>query len=82
MMVPGWYKVKNGAKYADVSERTFEDWLKQGLKYVQIPSGLRLVKPEWIDQFLEQFIQEVQPSSQANKSLKEVMREAAKELVS
>jgi hypothetical protein len=82
MIIPGWFKVKDASKYAGVSERTFEDWLKQGLKYVQIPSGLRLVKPEWIDQFLEQFIQEVQPTVQANKTLKEIIKEAAKELVS
>jgi hypothetical protein len=56
-MIPGWFKVKDAANYAGVSERTFEDWLRQGLKYAKIPSGLRLTKPEWIDQYLEGFIQ-------------------------
>ncbi|MBI4765094.1 MAG: hypothetical protein HY787_10870 [Deltaproteobacteria bacterium] len=60
-MIPGWVKVKEAAKYAGVSPRTLEDWLKQGLKYTQMPTGLRLLKPEWIDQFLERFL--VTPSS-------------------
>ena len=55
-MIPGWVKVKEAAKYAGVSERTFEDWLRQGLKYSQIPTGLRLIKTEWIDQYLEKYI--------------------------
>jgi len=52
----GWAKVKQAAKYAGVSERTLEDWLKAGLKYAQLPSGLRLIKIEWIDEFLEGFM--------------------------
>lgn len=52
-MLPGWTKISAAAKYAGVSPRTLEDWLRDGLKYVQLPSGLRLTKPEFIDQYLE-----------------------------
>jgi len=50
-----WLKVKNGAKYADVSERTFRSWLKNGLHYSKLPSGLILIRVDWIDQYLQQF---------------------------
>ncbi len=32
----GWTKIKTGAEYAGVSERTFRDWLKQGLKHIRL----------------------------------------------
>lgn len=51
----GWGKIKSIARYAGVSERTVEEWLKRGLKSCQLPSGLRLVKYEWVDKFLEGF---------------------------
>ena len=51
----GWAKVKTAASYAGVSERTVEDWLKQGLKCSRLPSGLRLIKYQWVDEFLEKF---------------------------
>ena len=59
-MIPGWGKVSVAAKYAGVSGRTLEAWLKAGhLRFSQLPSGVRLIKFEWIDQALEKF--EVQP---------------------
>ena len=51
----GWGKIKKIAAYAGVSDRTVEDWLKQGLQYIQMPSGLRLIKYQWVDEFLENF---------------------------
>lgn len=53
-MTQGWLKIKQAAAYAGVSERKFEDFLKDGLRYVQ-PGRCRLTKPEWIDDFLEGF---------------------------
>ena len=47
----GWTKIRTGAQYAGVGVRTFRAWLKQGLKYVRLPSGTILIK--WIDEFLE-----------------------------
>lgn len=52
----GWLKVKDAAKYAGVSERTLETWLHNGLKYVRLPSGLRLIKLNWVDEFLEGYL--------------------------
>ena len=54
-MTSGWGKIKAIAAYAGVSDRTVEEWLKQGLRYIQMPTGLRLIKFEWLDQFLEKF---------------------------
>ena len=79
-MFKGWLKIKDAAKYAGVSERTFEDWLKSGLKFVQVPSGLRLIKLEWIDQFLEQYVQSVQNPIHQRKTIKEIMQETAREI--
>ena len=53
--VSGWAKIKGGAQYANVSERTFRDWLKQDLKYSKLPTGHIVTKYEWIDKFLEGF---------------------------
>ena len=52
----GWGKIKDAAKYAGISERTFEDWIKQGLKVSRLPSGLRLIKYKWIDDFLGKYM--------------------------
>ena len=51
----GWAKIKSGAKYAAVSDRTFRDWIKSGLRHVRLPSGTILVKLAWIDEYLEGF---------------------------
>jgi hypothetical protein len=51
----GWLKTKNGARYANVSQRTFRDWFKEGLRHVRLPSGTILVKADWIDAYLDQF---------------------------
>ena len=53
----GWCKIRVAAGYAGVSDRTLEDWLKQGLKYVRLPTGTRLLKYEWIDEYLESFVE-------------------------
>ena len=54
-MMKGWGKVKAVAQYAGISERTFRDWLKQGLKYSRLPSGTILVRFSDIDDWLEGF---------------------------
>ncbi len=51
----GWGKIKAVARYSGVSERTVESWLRDGLKCVRLPSGHRLIKYQWIDDFLEGF---------------------------
>ena len=68
--VEGWGKIKSAAVYAGVSERTVENWLKQGLKCVYLPSGLRLIKFQWVDDFLQGFDT---PSNQVDRIVDEVM---------
>jgi hypothetical protein len=53
--VKGWSKVKAGAQYAGVSERTFRPWLKKGLKHSRLPSGTILIRFIDIDDYLERF---------------------------
>ena len=51
----GWCKVKNAAKYADVSERKIREWLKDGLKHSRLPTGTIRIRYSDIDEYLEQF---------------------------
>ena len=68
----GWCKVKKATAYAGVSDRTLEDWLKQGLKFVRLPTGTRLIKFQWIDEFLEGFTEtENQADIIADKIMKD-----------
>jgi hypothetical protein len=68
--VQGWLKIKNAAVYADVSERLFRDWLKQGLRYVKVNGSIR-TKPEWIDSFLMGF--EANSDDQVDRIVEQVM---------
>lgn len=70
-MVEGWAKIKPAAKYAGVSERTFRNWLKQGLKYARLPSGTILVRFKVIDDFLESFIVD---GNETDKIVNEVLK--------
>jgi hypothetical protein len=38
-----------------ISSRTLRSWLKEGLCYTKLPSGMVLVKTDWVDEFLERF---------------------------
>jgi hypothetical protein len=51
----GWAKIKTASRYADVGERTFRKWLKQGLKHSRLSSGTILVRFSDIDDYLERF---------------------------
>ena len=51
----GWAKTKAAAKYAGVSERSFRDWIKTGLRHSRLPSGTILIQYSAIDEFLEHF---------------------------
>jgi hypothetical protein len=48
----GWASLKKAAKYADVSERTMRSWMKKGLKYSRLPSGMIRIQFSHIDEFL------------------------------
>ena len=51
----GWAKVKDAAKYAGMSERTFREWLKKGLQHSVLPSGTILLKYSAVDEYLETY---------------------------
>ena len=53
--VDGWGRIKDGARYGGVKERTFRDWLKAGLKHSRLPHGAILIRYSWIDEFLEKY---------------------------
>jgi len=54
-MTRGWLRIpKEAAEYSAVKPRTFEDWLKSGLRFVKI-RGCRMTKPQWIDDYLMGF---------------------------
>jgi len=51
----GWAKIKQASGYAGVSQRSFRNWLKKGLRHSRLETGTILIKAEWIDEFLESF---------------------------
>jgi excisionase family DNA binding protein len=51
----GYAKAKQAAKYAGVSERTFRDWLKDGLPHFRLSTGTILIAYKDIDSWLESF---------------------------
>jgi excisionase family DNA binding protein len=51
----GWATIKKAAKYADVSERTFRDWLKNGLKHSRLNAKTIRIRYTDIDEFLERY---------------------------
>jgi len=68
----GWTKVKGAARYAGISERSFRNWLKQGLRHIRTNTGAILVKYSWIDDFLESF--EIQ-EDEVQRVVNEIERE-------
>jgi excisionase family DNA binding protein len=51
----GYAKVKQAAKYAGVSERTFRDWLKEGLPRFRLSTGTILIAYKDIDVWMQKF---------------------------
>jgi excisionase family DNA binding protein len=69
----GWLKVEEVATYSSVSKRTVEKWLKSGLRCSHLPSRLRLVKPQWVDEYLEKFaVSQDQVEQMANELVAKV----------
>lgn len=50
-----WGKKKDIAEYAGMSQRTIDEWLKNGLRHSRLPSGTILIRFQWIDEYLEGF---------------------------
>lgn len=68
----GYAKVKEAAKYAGVSQRSFRDWLKDGLRHIRLSTGTILVAYIAIDEYLARF--EVS-RNQVDDIVNEVMQE-------
>ena len=51
----GWASVKKAAKYADISERTMRDWLKNGLKHSKPSAGMIRIRYSDIDEYLMKY---------------------------
>ncbi len=51
----GWASVKKAAKYTDVSERTMRSWMKDGLRYSRLPSGMIRIRYSALDEFIEAY---------------------------
>jgi excisionase family DNA binding protein len=51
----GYAKVKEAANYAGVSERSFRDWLKNGLRHSRLNTGTILIPYAAIDEYLARF---------------------------
>jgi len=74
LVMRGWAKVKDAAKYAGMSERTFREWLQKGLQHSVLPSGTILLKYSAIDTYLENYsVQE----NEVDTLVKDVMRDFA-----
>jgi hypothetical protein len=54
-MNQGWFKIKGAARYSGVSERKLRDLLKDGLRHVRLPTGTILTRPDWVDEYYQQF---------------------------
>lgn len=53
LLIVGWFSIAEAAAYCSTSKRTIEMWIKEeGLRVARV-RGKRLIKREWIDQFLE-----------------------------
>lgn len=52
IIIPGWFRVRDAAKYTGVSERTVRDWLTEDLAFAKV-KGIVLIKVEWLNEWLE-----------------------------
>ena len=53
LLIIGWFNIAEVSVYCSTSKRTIEMWLKEeDLRYSRI-RGKRLIKREWLDEFLE-----------------------------
>ncbi len=53
-----WLRTQTAGDYCSSSRRKIYDWIKKrGLKSVKI-GGIRLIKKEWLDEFLEAHLED------------------------
>ena len=66
-----WLNTITGREYAGVSEPTFSAWLQDGLKHCRISRNMVRTKPEWIDEYIEQFLVEGSDESKIEALLRD-----------
>ena len=71
-----WLKLSSvGKRYVDMSPRSVHEWPKMGLKTVKLPSGTRMTKKEWIDEFLSTFEETDERKSEVDRIVNDVCKE-------
>ena len=55
MTSQAWGGVRDACNYCGRSERTFRNWLQEGLIHSRLPTGRILVKFSDIDEFLKKY---------------------------
>jgi len=69
----GWFDIAGAAAWCSTGKRTVEMWIKEeGLRISRI-RGKRLIKKDWIDDFLEQH--ELKPERSVDNIVSEVCRD-------
>ena len=69
----GWLDIAATSEYCCTGKRTIEKWIKsEGLRYVKV-GGKRLIKRQWLDQFLEEF--EVDKQISVDKVVDEICKD-------
>ena len=69
----GWFNIAGAAAWCSTGKRTLEMWIKEeGLRYSRI-RGKRLIKQEWLNEFLEQH--ELTNGNEVSDLVDEVMKD-------
>jgi excisionase family DNA binding protein len=74
-LITGWLDIKTAFTYCSTSKRTVEMWIKdEGLRYCRV-RGKRLIKREWLDEFLES-----REETNLGEKIEGIVNELAKDL--
>jgi len=68
-----WLTIQQAGEYCQVSRRTVESWLKDGLRHSRVGRCVR-IHQDWLDEFLTSFSEE----SKADAIVAEIAREMGK----
>ena len=71
----GWGKVKQAAKYANVTEKTLRDWFKQGLRFSRPNTRSTLVKFTDIDEFLRSHSMDDEKSKLVDRMVDDIIKD-------
>jgi hypothetical protein len=67
-----WLTIKGAAEWAAVSERTIHSWMTEGMRYRRRSTGMVRIKPEWVDEFIEQWEGQYDLDQQVNQVWEEM----------